>query len=67
MTGTAAATPAPRYTGTSVLGIATMHKSNAVQEFTEPSPEFKEFVADMRAILQVERNWLFVKESQYGQ
>lgn len=33
--GVAAAVPTQTYTGTAILGIATMHKSNAVPVFSE--------------------------------
>jgi len=35
ITGTVASKPSPRYTGTKVLGIGTMHKSNAVPIFSD--------------------------------
>lgn len=33
--GVAAAKPQQHYTGTAILGVATMHKSNAIPIFTE--------------------------------
>jgi hypothetical protein len=35
--GVAAVQPVPVYTGTAMLGVATMHKSNAVPVFSEQS------------------------------
>lgn len=39
MKGVAAAQPVKQYTGTNMLGIATMHKSNAVPVFSSESAE----------------------------
>ena len=39
MRGVAAAAPVKQYTGTNMLGIATMHKSNAVPVFSAQSAE----------------------------
>jgi len=36
----------------------------ATREFTEPSPELEDFLIDIAAILKVEREWLFNKETQ---
>lgn len=39
MKGVGAAKPSMQYTGTNMLGIATMHKSNAVPVFSSESAE----------------------------
>jgi len=43
-----------------VAGVLTY----AMRELAEPTPELREFLTDLTAILAVERDWLYAKEIQ---